>query len=222
MQIEFEHRNLWDFERCDPSYGKPYPGRIPGQILLNVLYHYGKPGTLVVDPMAGSGTTVDACRKLGLEVAAFDIRPVRPEIRRADILQGIPLPGDCAELVFLDPPYWDMKRGCYSSEKTDLSQLSYDRFRDALRIMRDESYRLLRGGGVCAVLISSRRKKGQYFDLAFDAFSVFREKFTSIERICVPYHHAYSESTGEWSSWQAPGKMLRAFRDLMIFAKSGN
>ena len=222
MEAELQHRNVWDFQACDPSYGSPYPGRIPGQIVANLLHHYTKPGALIIDPMAGSGTTVDVCRRLDRRVEAFDIRPVRSEIRRADVLSGVPLPSGCADFVFLDPPYWDMKRGCYSAEPTDFSQLSYEAFLGALEALRDETYRLLKVDGCCALLISSRRKRGTYYDLAFEGFDIFRRVLSPIERICVPYHYSYSETTGEWASWRTPGKLLRAFRDLMVFVKAAN
>ena len=50
--------NLWSFNPPNPDYGLDYPGRIPGQIIENLLYYYTEPFDKVIDPMAGGGTEV--------------------------------------------------------------------------------------------------------------------------------------------------------------------
>jgi len=64
--------NLWSFESCDKDYGMKYPGRMPGQIVENLLWYYTEPFDLVVDPMAGGGTTIDVCLKMCRRIKAFD------------------------------------------------------------------------------------------------------------------------------------------------------
>ncbi|GAH45767.1 unnamed protein product, partial [marine sediment metagenome] len=53
--------DCWNFSSPHDLFGDEYPGRTPGQLLLQLLYFYTKQGDLVVDPMAGSGTMVDVC-----------------------------------------------------------------------------------------------------------------------------------------------------------------
>jgi len=58
-----QYTNLWEFNSCDPEYGeKGYPGRMPGQIIENLLWYYTQPFDVVLDPMAGGGTTMDASK----------------------------------------------------------------------------------------------------------------------------------------------------------------
>ena len=58
-----QYTNLWEFNACDPEYGeKGYPGRMPGQIIENLLWYYTQPFDVVLDPMAGGGTTMDASK----------------------------------------------------------------------------------------------------------------------------------------------------------------
>lgn len=46
--------NIWEFGQADNSYGdKEFPGRMPGQVVENLLWYYTKPLDLVIDPMAG-------------------------------------------------------------------------------------------------------------------------------------------------------------------------
>ncbi len=60
---------LWDFpsqQYGDEQQGdKNYKGATPAYILWNLLQRYTKPKDLVIDPMAGSGSTGVAAMKLG-------------------------------------------------------------------------------------------------------------------------------------------------------------
>ncbi|MBI5583654.1 MAG: hypothetical protein HY892_07500, partial [Deltaproteobacteria bacterium] len=80
----------WNFNSCDPRFGFQYPGRIPGQVVLNTLYYFTEPKGLVVDPFGGSGTTLDVCRHLGRRCRIYDLKPARDDIIRHDISQGFP------------------------------------------------------------------------------------------------------------------------------------
>lgn len=41
--------DVWTFGQCDPRFGADYPGRIPGQLVAQVLYFFTEQGDLVVD-----------------------------------------------------------------------------------------------------------------------------------------------------------------------------
>jgi len=58
LGITIQPYDVWHFTKCHDLMGAPHPGRIPGQLVCHVLYFFTKPGDLVVDPMAGSGTTL--------------------------------------------------------------------------------------------------------------------------------------------------------------------
>ena len=48
--------DVWSF-RHDRAFGIPHPGAIPPGIVAHALYYFTPPDGLVVDPMAGGGTT---------------------------------------------------------------------------------------------------------------------------------------------------------------------
>jgi DNA modification methylase len=83
---------------------KSYAGATPSWVIWQLLMRYTRPGDLVVDPMCGSGTTIDVCRDLDRRVLGYDVAPSRPDIFRADA-RTIPLEDAKADFVFLDPPY---------------------------------------------------------------------------------------------------------------------
>ena len=89
-------------------FGSKYPGRLPGQNILNLLYYFTEEGDLILDPFAGSGTTIDAVKFYGgRKVLAYDLRPTRPDINNWDVTEGLPpeAPRGEVKLIILDPPY---------------------------------------------------------------------------------------------------------------------
>jgi hypothetical protein len=103
-----EATTLWDFPR--QSYGKTpkgdnkYPGVTPALLIWNLIWKYTEPGDLVVDPMCGSGTTLDICKEEDRRAICYDIAPVRPDVKQNDA-RKIPLSSDSVDLVFEDYPY---------------------------------------------------------------------------------------------------------------------
>ena len=64
-----EATTLWDYPTQSygktPKGGNKFPGVTPAFIIYNLVQRYTKPGDLVVDPMCGSGTTIDVCKEEG-------------------------------------------------------------------------------------------------------------------------------------------------------------
>ena len=56
--------DVWAFKH-DRAFGIPHPGAIPPGIVAHTLHYFTDPGALVVDPMAGGGTTLDVCESMG-------------------------------------------------------------------------------------------------------------------------------------------------------------
>lgn len=109
LGIKIQPYDVWNFPRCHDLMGDKHPGRIPGELICHVLYFFTKPGDLVVDPMAGSGTTLDACLLMGRKARGYDIdhRHERIDVEGHDLSNGWPDSVSKAQLVFWDPPYFD-------------------------------------------------------------------------------------------------------------------
>ncbi len=109
LGIKIQPYDVWQFPACHDLMGDNHPGRIPGELVCHVLYFFTKPGDLVVDPMAGSGTTLDACLLMGRKCRGYDIdhRHNRIDIEHHDLSQGWPETVKKASLIFWDPPYFD-------------------------------------------------------------------------------------------------------------------
>ena len=151
----------WQFSENDPRFGIPHPGRIPGQIPANVIYYFSEPGDLIVDPMAGGGSTLDAAEFLGRTALGYDVVPKRPDIQQHDISTGFPPEAKGCQLIFMDPPYWNMKDEGYSdlsSSRKELDAFTYW----YEKLMKDAS-KTVRIGGFVAVI-----NMNQFFRLPED------------------------------------------------------
>lgn len=109
LGVKIQPYDVWQFPGCHDLMGDAHPGRIPGELVAHVLYFFTQPGDLVVDPMAGSGTTLDACLLMGRKARGYDIdaRHERIDVEQHDLSTGWPETVARASLVFWDPPYFD-------------------------------------------------------------------------------------------------------------------
>jgi hypothetical protein len=113
LGITLQPYDVWHFARCHELMGGTYPGRIPGQLVCHVLYFFTQQGDLVVDPMAGSGTTLDACLLMNRRARGYDVdlRCGRDDIEEHDLTRGWPDSVRLASLIFWDPPYYKKMDG---------------------------------------------------------------------------------------------------------------
>jgi len=109
LGIKLQPYDVWHFTSCHDLMGDKHPGRIPGELVTHALYFYTKPGDLVIDPMAGSGTTLDAALLMGRKARGYDIdkRHERTDIETHNLDEGWPDTAKDADLIFWDPPYFD-------------------------------------------------------------------------------------------------------------------
>jgi len=180
--------NVWNFIKCNPLFGIDHPGRVPGQIALNLLYQYTKQGDLVVDPMAGGGSTVDACLVMGRKCRAYDIEPMRYDIKQHDIVQGFHKKCKNCNFIFLDPPYWRLQKGCYSNEGVEESTL--DEWYGFMKKISTACYNTIKEDGYVALLLEpflDEKVNNMFVDLPFKTLSFFEESgFTEVQRIYCP------------------------------------
>ena len=223
--------NHWFFVECDktlgiqewpPGSGKTYPGRIPGQIAKNVLYYYTKEGDLVVDPMAGGGSTIDACKRLNRQCLAYDINIVREDIKYNDIRQGFPKEAENCDLIFLDPPYHKLLENEYIT--SSVSSLELDDFLRFLSQLAIDCYKTVKSEGFVSFLCQNFYHKfaslnNGYTNFGIEAYKRFTDAgFELVNEInCPQTSQVYSASDVELAKKQKG--MLNLVRDLFIFRK---
>ncbi|MFC1909385.1 TRM11 family SAM-dependent methyltransferase [Chloroflexota bacterium] len=217
-----EATTLWDYPR--QSYGKTpkgnnkFQGVTPAFIIWNLIQRYTEIGDLVVDPMAGSGTTVDVCKDEGRKVIGYDISPQHPEVIRNDA-RKIPLPDESVDLVFIDSPYGDNVK--YSDDPENIGNISAEdeQFYDELDKVASEIYRILKPGKVMGWLIGDQWVKKNFTPVGFKIFGHLTKLFDTVDIVCVA-RRGQSSNTGIWA-YRAKkfNFFLRGFKYLFIMRK---
>jgi DNA modification methylase len=65
----------------DPQ-GRKHPAVFPESIARRIIQHYCPPGGLVLDPFAGTGTTLVAAKALGFDALGVELNPEYAAIAR--------------------------------------------------------------------------------------------------------------------------------------------
>ena len=104
--LSLQVTTLWEYPSQQYGDGRQgstaFAGATPSYILWNLLQRYTRPKDLVVDPMAGSGTTLAVAKKLGRKFLGFELSEkyaARVRDRLASIEVGQPLDGAPEPLV---------------------------------------------------------------------------------------------------------------------------
>src|SRR5437660_7359518 len=156
----------------DTHQGVPgYKGATPSYIVWNLLQRYTKPNDLVIDPCAGSGTTLDVARDLGRRALGYDVHPARKDIFRVDARKLPPELSGKADFVFVDPPY--STHLDYGPDPRDIGKLDAARgkyYRPMAQAFA-ELFRLLEPDGCAAVSASaSTVKRTAIYPMRFKVF----------------------------------------------------
>ena len=220
---EIEATTLWDYPR--QSYGKTpkgdnkYPGVTPAFIIYNLVQRYTELGDLVLDPMAGSGTTVDVCKEEGRRVIAYDISPTRADIAQNDA-RNIPLADNSVDMIFVDSPYGDNVR--YNDHPDDIGKISSEteRFYDELEKVMNECHRVLKPGKVLGWLIGDQWVKKKFTPVGFMVYQRLCKYFDTVDVISVVRRSQTSNTRLWYNRARRFNFYLRGFKYLLIMRKT--
>jgi DNA modification methylase len=217
---------LWDFP--SQHYGDrdqgdgEYAGVTPSYVIWNLIQRYTKPGAMVLDPMCGSGTTMDVCRDLDRVAVGFDLSPVRQDIKMADA-RKLPLTDNMVDFVFLDPPYSTHIK--YSGDPRCIGELDArgGGYYEAMEQVLAELYRVVKPGGYVALYVQDSFAKGRPFaPLGFELFLRLAVLFEPVDIVCVTRHNKKLKRN-HWHTSAIEGNFfLRGFNYLFIVQKPTN
>jgi ParB-like chromosome segregation protein Spo0J len=213
--------DVWAF-RSDSAFGVPHPGAIPPSIIAHLLHYFTAPGDLVIDPMAGGGSTIDVCEAMGRRCLAYDATPVRDDVRKHDVNKGFP--SDCggASLIFCDPPYHTMHARRYGDEP-GVAELPLGKWLEFLNHLAIAAFQTLKSGGIFALLMANQTEKDlapgfEYIDHAFFGYEAMRAAgFLPVRRISCPMTGAYLPQQVRRA--RVEGRLLGQVRDLLVMRK---
>ncbi|HKV38442.1 MAG TPA: DNA methyltransferase [Blastocatellia bacterium] len=202
--------SLWVLPKRDSSgahlgwYWGNFVPQIPNQMMLR----FTKKGDWVLDPFAGSGTTLIECRRLGRNGLGIELNPevaararemiggqdnpygastglVEDDARTCDIPALLAKAGiDSVQLLILHPPYSDIIR--FSEDDRDLSNSgSVEGFLRMFGEVVDNVSPHLEKGRCCALVVGDKYSKGEWIPLGFYCMQAVLSRGYSLKSIVV-------------------------------------
>jgi DNA-binding NarL/FixJ family response regulator len=219
--------NVWNVGKLGSDQMK-FPGQTPIDIVENIVYYYTEPPTKdplhiskVVDPMAGSGIVRDVCRKLLRRYQLFDVKPLREDIpiTQNNILEGFPEKAKGTDLVYFDPPYYNLME---EYPANDFNK-DYPSFLDAMTTSLKNITTILNQNGKVALILKPMNEKmleGEWFDLTFDCVAIAKkEGYKLVKRISAPLSTQQFTAT-DVTRAKEHKVMLNTLRDIVIFGRA--
>jgi len=214
--------DVWKFSTLDKTYGQDYPGRIPGQIIENILWYWTKPKDIVCDPMVGGGTTIDVCKSMYRRYLGFDVNIVHDGAIKHDIKDGwpnIPETYEKADLVFMDPPYFKKKSVEYNLPEEYNTKKGFMEF---AKTWVEFSKQAIARDGIVALLISDYVDYENFREsiFSYEYAELFTPHFDLLYKISVPLstqqYQAFHVTRAETNK-----QLLIIGRELYIFKNNG-
>ncbi len=240
-----ETTTVWSFkQRGDwATHNGRYRGNWSPYIPRNVILKYSKPGDLVLDYFVGGGTTAVEAKLLGRRCIARDINPgavgitlenlrfspprlgtgmaepiYEPEVQVGDARDLSDISENSVDLICAHPPYAGIIR--YSTKILgDLSALSVPDFLREMRKVAQESLRVLKPGGKCAILLGDARRAKHVIPIGFQTIRVFLDAGFGLKELVIKRQHN-CRTTGFWYARSIQHNfLLLAHEYLPIFEK---
>src|SRR5688500_7373885 len=226
--LRIQPTTLWDYQSQDygdAPQGRPgYKGATPSYISWNLLQRYTKPNDLVVDPCAGSGTTLDVARDLGRRSLGYDVHPARKDIFRVDARKLPPELTAKVDFVFIDPPYGTHLD--YGDDPRDIGKLDLSAgpaYYDAMDQAFAEIHRVLKMGKHMALYVSDsyehRGGTGVFHPVGFELFARMQKHFEPVDIVSVVRHNKTLEMGNYRKAAEEGNFFLRGFNYLFIMRK---
>lgn len=241
-----ETTTVWSFkQRGDwATHNGRYRGNWSPYIPRNVILKYSRPGDLVLDYFVGGGTTAVEAKLLGRRCIARDINPgaigitlenlkfspprpltaraeaviYEPEVQVGDARDLSDIPDNAVDLICAHPPYAGIIR--YSAKiPGDLSALPVSEFLREMREVAQESLRVLKPGGTCAILVGDARRSKHVVPIGFQTIRVFLDAGFVLKELVIKRQHN-CKTTGFWYTRSIQYNfLLLAHEYLPIFEK---
>jgi DNA modification methylase len=237
VNFELEKNTVWSFpERGNwATHDAKWRGNWSPYIPRNLILRYSQEGDLVLDQFAGGGTTLVEAKLLNRNILGVDINPAALEqcyektafdypnagqvfIKQGDARRLDFVPDASVDFVCIHPPYADIIK--YSEDiDGDLSRLAVKDFLTAMESVAAESFRVLKPGKFCAMLMGDTRKKGHVVPMSFEVMKIFERAGFTLKEIIIKEQHN-CKATGYWKTNSVKYNfLLLAHEYLFVFHK---
>jgi DNA modification methylase len=243
-----ETTTVWSFpvRGTWATHNNKYRGNFAPQLARNVIETYSEPGDLILDPMAGGGTTLIEAKLLGRGFIGCDINPAAVKLCEEAVKFDIEehkksnnyklktidyklfcadardlsfIRNDSVDLILTHPPYLNIIH--YSEGLAgDLSAISsVKKFCGEMRIIAGELLRVLKPGHYCAILMGDTRRGRHFVPLAYRVMDTFLDAGFILKEDIIKVQHNCS-STSRWvGKAKKAGFYLIMHEHLFVFRK---
>ena len=214
----FPNRGDWATHNLNPKYRGNWAPQVPRNLILKYLPE-PKKNDIVLDQMVGSGTTLIECKLLGINAIGIDINPDAVMVTRDRLNFSLPLKhqkseqktyiGDARNLNLIDPesisliathpPYASIIS--YSNERIegDLSRIrKIDEFIEEIGKFASESFRILKPGRHCAVLMGDTRRHQHYIPITVRMMQAFLDVGFILREDIIKLQHNMKSTRERW------------------------
>lgn len=236
--FELETNTVWSF----PDRGKwathdaKWRGNWSPYIPRNILLRYSQENDLVLDQFVGGGTTLVEAKLLNRNIIGIDVNDIALErcrektnferegangqvtILKGDARDLKPILDESIDLICTHPPYANIIQ--YSEDiAEDMSHLKVKEFLEEMRKVASESYRVLKKGKYCAILMGDTRQNGHMVPLSFEVMKIFENAGFKLKELIIKQQHN-CKATGYWKTNSVKYNfLLIAHEYLFVFHK---
>jgi len=224
--FQLEATTVWSFKNRGKwsTHDGRYRGNWSPYIPRNLILRYSRPGDIVLDYFIGGGTTAVEAKLLGRRCIARDINPdaltltrknldfqpphemfsdngrfFEPELGLGDARDLSAIENDSIDLICAHPPYAGIINYSADAVNGDLSTLSVAEFITEMEKVARESYRVLKPGRQCAILIGDSRKSKCIVPIGFLTIRAFLKAGFVLRELIIKRQHN-CKTTGFWYS----------------------
>lgn len=240
-----EKTTVWSFKSRGnwATHNGDYRGNWSPYIPRNLILKYSNSGDIVLDYFCGAGTTAVEAKLLGRRFIGVDINEHATELSELGSTFEVPIEGSNSvqqvfepefrvgdarnlngikdksiDFICAHPPYANIIN--YSSDLDgDLSLLPVDEFIGQMEQVARESFRVLKPGKKCAILIGDTRQKKHVVPMGFGTIQAFLKAGFLLKELIIKRQHN-CKTTGFWRDNSVKYNfLLLAHEYLPVFEK---
>lgn len=236
--FELEMTTHWSFPKRGnwATHDAKWRGNWSPYIPRNLILRYSKEGDLVLDQFAGGGTTLVEAKLLNRNIVGVDVNEIALERCRdkidffheeangkVDVMKGDArdlnfIENESIDLICTHPPYANIIKYSVNIEE-DLSNFKVKDFYKEMEKVAEESYRVLKKGKFCAILMGDTRQKGHMIPMSFKVMEIFEEAGFRLKELIIKEQHN-CKATGFWKTSSIKHNfLLMAHEYLFVFKK---
>jgi len=232
---------MWSFPKRGnwATHDAKWRGNWSPYIPRNIILRYSSEGNLLLDQFAGGGTTLVEAKLLNRNIIGIDVNDValnrcreKVDFEHDSIVGNVSIhKGDARNLDFISdesidlicthPPYANIIKYSEGMDiPSDLSNYGVKQFLVEMKNVASESYRVLKKGKFCAILMGDTRQKGHIVPMGFEVMKIFETVGFKTKEIIIKEQHN-CKATGFWKTNSVKYNfLLIAHEYLFIFRKT--